>query len=267
MSSAAALPILMYHHVSPRPGLVTVSPSVFRQQMQSLAEAGWRTVGLGEVERFFAGQPIPAKTCIVTFDDGYLDNMVYAAPVLSEFAQHAVVFVATSWMGDGPPRSGLQETPDHRECKRRIATGDADSVILRWSEAEHLQMAGVFEFHSHTHTHCRWDKTVGDPSARAAALAEDLHSSQRALVERLGITSRHLCWPQGYYDPQYVETANACGFDHLYTTEVRINLPLAPVSRIGRFVTKDKPGSWLLRRARLYANPLLGGLYCRLRAS
>lgn len=267
MPVAAALPILMYHHVSPQPGLVTVSPSVFREQMQSLAEAGWRTGGLADVERFFAGQPVPAKTCIVTFDDGYLDNMVHAAPVLSEFGQRAVIFVATAWMGDGLPRSGPQETPDHRECKRRIAAGDADSVILRWSEAERLQAAGVCEFHSHTHTHTRWDKTVADPVAREAALAEDLQRSQQALGERLGVASRHLCWPQGYYDAQYVATANACGFDHLYTTEVRINRPLAPVSRIARFVTKDRPGNWLRRRASLYASPLLGGFYCRLRAA
>ena len=75
----------------------------------------------------------------------------------------AVIFTVTGWLGEGPVREGSPETPDHRECKRRIAAGDADSVILRWSEAERLQAAGVFEFHSHTHTHTRWDKTVADP--------------------------------------------------------------------------------------------------------
>ena len=46
MSKAAALPILMYHHVSPNPGLVTVSPATFCEHMKALACAGWRTVGL-----------------------------------------------------------------------------------------------------------------------------------------------------------------------------------------------------------------------------
>ena len=60
MQKATALPILMYHHVSPNPGLVTVSPAAFRAQMESLAGAGWRTAGLDEAARFFRGEAVPA---------------------------------------------------------------------------------------------------------------------------------------------------------------------------------------------------------------
>ncbi len=264
---AAALPILMYHHVSPSPGLVTVSPVAFRSHMQALAKAGWRTVGLDAVAGFFRGEFLPAKACVVSFDDAYLDNQVHAAPVLEEFGMKAVIFAVTGWLGEGPVRSGNQETPDHRECKRRIAAGDVDSVILRWSEAECLQSAGVFEFHSHTHSHTRWDKVIADHKVRGIALAEDLVQSKSSLDQRLGVVSRHLCWPQGYYDEQYLATAKTLGFDHLYTTELRINRPFSAVDRIGRFVTKEKQGSWLLQRTRLYANPWLGRLYCALRSS
>lgn len=261
MKAAKALPILMYHHVSPNPGLVTVSPAAFRAHMEALAKAGWKTAGLQAVEAFFAGEPVPAKTCIVTFDDGYLDNGVHAAPVLAEFGMKAVIFTVTGWMGDGAPRSGSQEPPDHRECKRRIAAGDADSVILRWSEAESLQADGVFEFHSHTHSHTRWDKTIIDPATRKSALLADLGASRSALQQRLGVESRHLCWPQGYFDSLYIESARSVGFDHLYTTAPTINRPATPTDRIARFVTKERPGKWLEQRTRLYANPLLGTLY------
>jgi peptidoglycan/xylan/chitin deacetylase (PgdA/CDA1 family) len=240
MQKATALPTLMSHHVSPNPGLVTVSPVAFRAQMEALTGAGWHTPGLDEAARFFRGEAVPAKTCVVTFDDGYLDNQVYVAPV----------------------RDGNQETPDHRECKRRIAAGDADSVTLRWSEAERLQTSGVFEFHSHTHTHTRWDRTLADPGERQEALANDLLRSRKLLQERLGVLSRHLCWPQGYHDHQYVATAKSLGFDHLYSTESTMNLPNSAVDRIGRFVTKERSGNWLLRRTRLYASPWVGGFYC-----
>ena len=261
MKAAKALPILMYHHVSPNPGLVTVSPVAFHAHMVALAKAGWQTAGLQTVEAFFTGEPVPAKTCIVTFDDGYLDNGVHAAPVLTELGMKAVIFTVTGWMGDGAPRSGGQDSPDHRECKRRIAAGDADSVILRWSEAERLQAAGVFEFHSHTHSHARWDKTIADSAARKSALLADLTASRSALQQRLGIESRHLCWPQGYFDPMYIESARSVGFHHLYTTVPTINRPATPTDRIARFVTKERPGKWLEQRTRLYANPLLGTLY------
>ena len=43
--SARALPILMYHHVCPQPGLVTVAPDNFAAQMEWLAAHGYHCVG------------------------------------------------------------------------------------------------------------------------------------------------------------------------------------------------------------------------------
>ena len=37
---------------------------------------------------------------MITFDDGYLDNWVYAHPILHKYGMHAVVFVVTGWMGE-----------------------------------------------------------------------------------------------------------------------------------------------------------------------
>lgn len=257
----------MYHHVSPSSGLVTVSPNIFRSHLHALHAKGWRSAGLSEVERFFAGESLPKKTCVITFDDGYLDNACYAAPLLKEFGFTAVVFVVTGWVGTGLRRTGYPETPDHRECKRRIANGDADSVMMRWSELSYWVGAGVFEVHSHTHYHRRWDKEVADPVLRRSALAEDLATSRSILVEHLGAAGRHLCWPQGYYDSLYTEVATSVGFDYLYTVKPRMNLPNASTLEIGRFVTKEREGNWLVNRASIYGTPWLGRIYSALRST
>ncbi|HJW27023.1 MAG TPA: polysaccharide deacetylase family protein [Rhodocyclaceae bacterium] len=260
-----ALPVMMYHHVSPNPGLVTISPATFRDHIAALAKDGWRGAGLAEVEAFCQGEALPPKTCVITFDDGYLDNFVHAHPVLAEFGMKAVLFVVTGWLGDGPVRDSGAPTPNHTECKQRIVAGDADSVMVRWSEMEAMAAAGTFEFHSHTHTHTRWDREVADPAARRDALATDLERSRQTLEARLGQCSRHLCWPQGYYDPDYIRTAQGVGFDHLYTTEIRVNTAAADPLRIARFVTKERPGEWLASRTRLYSRPWLGALYSKFR--
>ncbi|HEY6898679.1 MAG TPA: polysaccharide deacetylase family protein [Rhodocyclaceae bacterium] len=260
-----ALPVLMYHHVSPVPGLVTMSLAVFRSQMQWLAEQGWTTLGAQGLADFYAGKPIPDKSLVLSFDDGYLDNFLHAHPVLQELGLRALLFVVTGWLGDGPPRSGTAECLSHSECKRRIGAGQADDVVLRWSEVEAMHTAGSFEFHSHTDTHTRWDKQLPPGAARRAAMAEELAQSRATLVQRLGECSRHLCWPQGYFEPDYVELAAAAGFDHLYTTQRLINLPGGDTRRIGRLAVKEKPGAWLGRRLGLYASPFWGGLYLRLR--
>ena len=58
----------MYHHVSPNPGLVTVSPQVFREHMAWIAAHGYTTVGCDELAAFLAGAPLPKKSVVVTFD-------------------------------------------------------------------------------------------------------------------------------------------------------------------------------------------------------
>lgn len=90
--NASAIPILMYHHVGPKPGLVTLSSDTFIEQMTWLARAGCKTVTAAELEGFYRGEPLPHKSVMITFDDGYLNNWVYAFPVLKRLGLHAHIF-------------------------------------------------------------------------------------------------------------------------------------------------------------------------------
>jgi peptidoglycan/xylan/chitin deacetylase (PgdA/CDA1 family) len=268
MKTAAAIPVLMYHHVSPSPGLVTISPENFRAQMRWLAGHGWRSIGCDDLARFIAGEPLPEKSVLLTFDDGYLDNWIYAHPVLDEFGLHAALFVVTGHIGNGPARNCAGDgappaTPNHNACKAAIAAGCADEVMLRWSEIERMRAAGTFEFHSHTHTHTRWDQVESGPERRSELLIDDLDRSRAALQERLGRATPHLCWPQGYYDAAYVAAARGCGFTHLYTVEHGSVLPHADPGRIRRIVTKDRGARWLGSRLAIYRRPWLARIYER----
>ncbi|MCK9284821.1 MAG: polysaccharide deacetylase family protein [Rhodocyclaceae bacterium] len=260
MPSARALPILMYHHVSPQPGLVTVSPQTFRDQIAGLARRGYRSAGCDELAAFLAGTPLPEKSVMITFDDGYLDNFVHAHPVLREFGFTAVLFLITGRIGDGLPRPA-GATPDHRTCMASVKAGRADEVMLRWSEVEAMRAAGSFEFHSHTHTHARWDREIADPAERDARLAADLEQSRTTLIARLGAASAHLCWPQGYHDAAYRRTARAAGFRYLYTVEKGTCVPTTDPQHIPRVVTKERTGNWLPSRLWLYRRPLLAAAY------
>lgn len=264
------LPVLMYHHVSPKPGLVTCSPDNFRAQMAWLAENDWRTLSTADFAAALAGGEIPAKSVLVTFDDGYLDNWVYAHPVLQEFGLRATIFLITGWIGDGAPRPhagqpGAPDVPTHRQAMAAAGDGRLDAAFLRWSEVEAMRAAGTADFHSHTHSHTRWDKTVADPAARDAALAADLAASRATLAARLGEASPHLCWPQGYYDAAYQRVAAAAGFSHLYTTEPGVVRRGADPARLPRLVAKDKPADWFARRMGIYGRPLLSALYLGLK--
>lgn len=270
MNTARALPILMYHHVSPNPGLVTVSPDNFAAQMAWLAQNGWQGITCEALEQYLQGAPLPAKSVLITFDDGYLDNYVHAHPVLARYGLHAVLFGVTGWFGEGMARpvsgeANVPETPSHKQCHALVDAGKTDAVMLRWSELAIMQTAGTFELHSHTHTHRRWDKQCNTPSEKRTSLAHDLTESQRTLRERLGQCSTHLCWPQGYFDADYLAVAQACGFKHLYTTAPGTVTPHSTATRLPRIVVKDKGADWLASRLRLYASPTLSRLYGWLR--
>lgn len=271
MSLGQPLPVLMYHHISPKPGLVTCSPENFRAQMEWLAKNGWKTLSTAAFAEALATGQIPRKSVLITFDDGYLDNWVYAHPVLQEFGQQATLFLITGWIGDGPVRpqagqSGLPDVPNHKAAMAAAANGQLDTAFLRWSEVDAMRADGTFDFHSHTHSHTRWDRTVADQAARDAALAADLATSRATLSVRLGDVSPHLCWPQGYFDTAYQRVAKEAGFTHLYTTEPGVVRRDVDLARIPRLVVKDKPAAWFGQRLGLYGRPLLSALYLGLKS-
>ncbi|MYN13848.1 polysaccharide deacetylase family protein [Pusillimonas sp. TS35] len=267
MNRFRTVPVLMYHHVSPTPGMLNVSLEHFEDQLRWLSRHGYRSLSSAEFARHLAGEAAPRKAVLITFDDGYLDNWVYAYPLLKQYGFSAMLFLVTAWAGDGPLRphlgqASLPETPDHRDCEARIAEGRADEVIVRWSEAQAMQDDGVFEIHSHTDTHTRWDKT--DPAHKNTHMARELQHARDTLRGRLGSVSDHHCWPQGYYDAEYIDLAHAVGFRHLYTTMAfGSNRPGSDPAHISRFAVRNTTGRSVGRRIWVAAHPLIGPIFNR----
>ena len=76
-SFANSIPVLTYHHVSSSGGSLTISPENFESQIGWLAKNGYVTLTADEFARFLHGAPMPRKSVLLTFDDGYLDNYVH----------------------------------------------------------------------------------------------------------------------------------------------------------------------------------------------
>lgn len=270
MAKSKCLPVLMYHHVSPHTGSLTTSPENFAGQLAWLQARGYTTLGAAGVADFLAGRPVPPRSVVLTFDDGYLDNYVYAHPALQRYGMTAILFAITGWVGVGPPRphagSGGEIPPtfSHAESKRRLEAGETDAVMSRWSELELMRKAGTFEIHSHTHTHTRWDLCEANLAIRRERLAADLEQSRQALQQQFGEVSDHLCWPQGYFDDDYLATARELGFQYCYTTQSRgMNFPGQDPAHIYRVAVKNRSG-WLYgQRVWLAGSPFWGGLYNR----
>ncbi len=90
--------ILMYHRVidvNYDPYRITVSPRNFRIHMGCLKK-NYNIISLDElVSRLKQGRA-PKRSIVLTFDDGYVDNSLYARPILEELQIPATFFIATA---------------------------------------------------------------------------------------------------------------------------------------------------------------------------
>ena len=99
--------VLMYHSVVPDRIADFVdppnrlSPGLFERQMAFLSEHR-RVAPLSQViDQIAAGTSPPAGTVCITFDDGYLDNLTTAAPILEKYRLPATLFLATGYVERG----------------------------------------------------------------------------------------------------------------------------------------------------------------------
>ena len=176
---SAAVPILEYHVIGFRPagspleGLY-VTPQDLRAQVAWLADHGWHSVGLGALARYWrSGAPLPRKPVVLSFDDGYRGDWLYALPILR--ARHFAGVL-------------------------NLQIGNLVPVRVR-----QLIRAG-WEVDSHTFTHpdlrTRSDRQI----------VREVMTSRRWLQRTYRIPVPAFCYPFGLYDARAVRAAQLGGY-------------------------------------------------------
>lgn len=273
-----SIPVFMYHHVNEHTeDLVTLSPRDFENHLQVLSAKKVRTLFLDELVDFLNGKKeFSGPAVALTFDDGHLDNWVYAFPLLKKYQMKATIFVVTSWLGSGPKRKywdGSQaqnqevpEIPHHKEVKRRVKEGVL-SVALQWEEALAMQVSGFVDIQSHTHFHREYfhahEKEPRLEAAKQQELLDDLKQSKARIESQLGKKCRFLAWPWGKYNEEAVALAIQTGYEGIVTTEKGVNFPGSSPFSIKRVVAKSGDPDWFSTRIWIYSHRGIGRLYSR----
>ncbi len=99
-SSRGSLLVLMYHRVLPEPDpLLLDEPDALRFAAQmKLVGSLCRIVGLSDAVDQLAAGTLPPRAAAITFDDGYVNNLEIAVPVLRELRLQATFYVATGFI-------------------------------------------------------------------------------------------------------------------------------------------------------------------------
>jgi peptidoglycan/xylan/chitin deacetylase (PgdA/CDA1 family) len=182
-----SVPILMYHVIdstppgAPFPGLY-VTPALFAEQMHALAAAGYHAVTMDQMwNNWHHGAPLPrGKPIVISFDNGYESQKLYALPVLR----------AMGWVGvENLQLSGLpfsQGGLNRTEVRDLIAAGwELDTQ--GWNHADLITLS---------------------PS--------ELHFQVAVARQRIRalyhVAANWFCYPSGHYDAEVIAAVRAAGF-------------------------------------------------------
>lgn len=186
-----AVPILMYHHVAPRregSPLLWVSRAQFAAELAYLRGRGYHAVTMEQVYACWTqGRALPARPVVLSFDDGYVDQYRYAAPLLRRYRDAAVLNLIVHNLGRALTI----------EMVSRMATGG-------------------WEIDSHTITHRDLALLPGN------RLRYELKGSRDLLQRYFEAPVDFFCYPGGAYDAAVVAAVRRAGY--LAATSVRYGL-------------------------------------------
>jgi peptidoglycan/xylan/chitin deacetylase (PgdA/CDA1 family) len=199
---AKAIPVLMYHHIledkdyPKKDNGAIITAEAFREQMKYLFENGYNTITLEELELFIKGEiNLPHRSVLITFDDGYLSNKIYAYPVLKEYDFYASIFMITGFI----PEKKQEYDP---------------SVLSYLTYEEMVEMADVFEYGAHTHNlHFLDGKTSHVLTKPDSDLIEDFKLNKEL------IKTDYFVYPYGQYNSRTIEILQELGFKMAFTTK------------------------------------------------
>jgi len=222
---ATRIPVLVYHHILPdsvnenrRDCAWTISRYNFTMQMRYLNENGFYTPSISEFEAFILhGRPLPANSVVIHFDDGYYSNYVYAAPIMRNYGQRAVLFAITR---DAERHGETQPPMDHRELTRSAA------ITLRSN-------TDVFETASHTHAmHSHAEGTRHTILSRASR-AEIIADTRRSF-DFVGDHTT-FAYPHGQYNATVIAALQYVGITTAFTTNTGYVTRQSDPMRLQRF--------------------------------
>ena len=201
--------ILMYHALGGTGEFASRYVIPKRRFSLQMAWLKWRRYPVLSLEEFLlhreAYRLAPARSVIITFDDGYADNRTLAYEILRQYGFPATIFLVSG---------GIEGT------NRWDSDGElAGRSLLSYSDIRDMLHGGV-RFGAHTRSH------VPLTTVTASRVTDEVEGSRADLEHELGLPILAFAYPHGEYNPAIQAIVERAGFLGACSCHTGVNDPM-----------------------------------------
>lgn len=191
-SDNIGIPVLYYHSVDENASNeVTITPEKLQEQLDYINDNNYVTITMTELYNHIENnKPIPEKSILITFDDGYMNNYTEAFPMLKELNMTATIF-----------------------CVGNSLDG---SYYLSEEAIKEMSDYGI-DIESHTVNHVHLDTMSYDEQLL------ELKNSKNILEKITGKEVLSLAYPFGDYNDNTIKAAKDAGYKMGFTTKLGLS--------------------------------------------
>ena len=219
--------ILLYHRIAePENDIyqLSVSSENFENQLIYLSNK-FKIISLNELANSLKSRKLGKGRLVITFDDGYADNLHNALPILEKYGIPATIFITTSNIDNGAPFFWEEGSPekDRGRCVNR-------------EELKKLSSSKFIEIGAHTINHPKLSKI------NISEQAEEIAGSRQTLNKLLGMPINSFAYPfggKGTFEKNTVNLVKKNGFQYACSNIHRRVGRNTPLHTLPRFVVRN----------------------------
>ncbi|WP_404798910.1 polysaccharide deacetylase family protein [Acinetobacter thermotolerans] len=220
--------VLMYHMVrehikGAKFNKLRVKPAEFEKQVAWMKAQGFHFVTMQELQQNWGKHP--EKTVAITFDDGYLDNLENAFPILEKYQAKATIYVVV----DRHDRDWSTYKKAHHNSGELAREPKLNDV-----QVKQLSDSGLIEIGSHTMTHANLSKLED------VVCLKELTESKYQLEALIAKPVTSFAYPFGIYTQRDVQLAKQAGYSNAVTTKEGIDSISADFMQLQRIKISGK---------------------------
>lgn len=199
------LPIIMYHATHKgKPAKYNLPPDALEKDFVYILECGYTPIFIKDLINFTENdKPLPPKPIMITFDDAYTNNYLYAWPIIKKHQIKCVMSVVGKFIDDNYKEGKLCPTGSH----------------LTYEEIDELNKSGIVEIQNHTYNCHGKSGRVGLAKKKRESYEEyektisnDLMLLQNKLKEKLNINCTAVTYPFGSCSKETEKVIKKLGF-------------------------------------------------------